>query len=79
MIFLRYNWQGSSLHGRPTRDYKSLLDKFKVAQQMSVADRKASNGCQWHLGPQVAYFGMALGLWREGLAFLNSFTHNQVR
>ncbi|KAI0554337.1 hypothetical protein F4679DRAFT_528013 [Xylaria curta] len=78
MIFLRYNWKGSSLDGRPTRDYAKLLDKFKVAQHVTASmDHRASNGCQWHLAPQVAYFGMALGLWREGLSFLNSFTHEQ--
>ncbi|GAP91333.1 putative Mg2+ transporter -like Zinc transport protein [Rosellinia necatrix] len=78
MIFLRYNWQGSSLDGRPTGDYAKLLDKFKVAQHVSGAEsRQARNGCQWHLAPQVAYFGMALGLWRQGLSFLNSFTHDQ--
>ncbi|KAH8898064.1 hypothetical protein GQ53DRAFT_817373 [Thozetella sp. PMI_491] len=78
LIFLRYNWKASpSLHNRPSRDFMRLLDKFKVGQRMNVGEGKASNGCQWHLGPQIAYFGMALGLWREGLAALHSFTHEQ--
>ncbi|ETS85321.1 hypothetical protein PFICI_03346 [Pestalotiopsis fici W106-1] len=79
MVFLRYNWQRGSLHGRPTRDYEALMKKFKVPPRMSAAGDRAENGCQWHLGPQVAYVGMALGLWREGLGFLNAFAHDQEK
>jgi hypothetical protein len=55
------------------------LRSSKLVKKMNVAEGRASNGCQWHLGPQVAVFGMALGLWREGMDFLNSFTHHEVR
>jgi hypothetical protein len=79
MVFLRYNWQGGILNNWPTHHFESLLEKFKVRQEMNVAEGRASNGCQWHLGTQVAFLGMALGLWREGVEFLNSFTHDEVR
>jgi hypothetical protein len=68
-MFLRYNWQDGSLHNRPTRDLEAILERFKVAQSIDVAKAKAANGCQWHLGPQVAYLEWRLDFGAKDWSF----------
>jgi len=79
LVVLRYNWEGSSLAGRPTKEFERILEEYEVQPDMDFGKRRAMNGFEWHLAPQVAYFAMALVFWREGLAALEMFTHEQVR
>jgi len=77
-VVLRYNWKGSTLDGRPNNDFRRLLSAFQVPQDINFETRRAKNGCDWHLAPQLAFMGMALGLWREGLEQVAIFAHEQV-
>jgi len=79
LVVLRYNWEGSSLAGRPTKELERILGDYGVQPDMNFETRRVRNGCEWHLAPQVAYFAMVLVFWREGLEALDTFTHEQVR
>ena len=78
LIVLRYNWRGTSLDGRPKKEFDTILAKYKTTPEMDFGEQRATNDCEWHLTPQLAYFGMIFKLWREGLEALYSFTHEQV-